>query len=1102
MNNRRLTIIYVLCGVSLALAPAAVNAETAKDDKNVPAKVYVPYDKLKKVFESEQQGVFLPYDEFQRLWQTAQGKPKDVSEAPFEYLISTARFKGKVTEELAEIKLELTIDILADGWVNVPLGLGEVGVSNSQFLEPKDAKIKPLLRVDQGQYILTTKGKGRYVLALEFVRQLEAQPGLNILGYKIPRAAVTTLELLIPEENLKVDVEPMLAATTSQIEADRAKFTKIQAFLGSAQQVKLSWKPKTEAAAGLEPVVICEQLQHIDITEALINYKVSLDYTIRRGGVDSFTVKLPGGFRVTDVSGTNIAKWDIRTADAAAPQAAQMLDVKLFSSAKDKYTLTISMEQFLQQDQVRFTLAPVLTEQTLRQSGLIAVTCSTRRLYNLRNITNLARVDTGRLPAYLQNQPGLTAYRFIASDYGAILEIEKASPRITVDQNWVMGVQTDRLELHGALNYKVERSGIFEVRMNLPEPWKIQSVGPENIVDDHQLKGQGADRMLHILLRKENTGQFALSVTAFVVRQAPDANVDFVLPLADVNDLQLYQGKLTLMLPEQFSAEIQQLRQFQAIPLDQGRPSTSIPKLSPVMAFEFRALDRAKPAGATFKIAVKPPQVSAVVYRLVNIQPGSIDQEAVIRYKVRYAPVDTFYIKAAQPLADEALQIIGENIKEKPRIERLPTDQQTGADKPEPNDPNQSKWVYYKIVLQSGITANYQLIVRTRRIFQTGQLGQQAAVEVLPILAAGKLLDQVGYIAIAKADMLAIGEPKLKNLISADPASAEDLPYPRHRRMATLAFKYNTPPFELSFPVVTQKEAAVFTTIVTASIIEQVLGRDGTLNTHSSYLLQTAKGERIPITLPPGAQLTAVLLNGEEVPIEMSVSPDQRIVRLTPSAGQVSRFVLEVSYGLQKASASNLGMVALPAEIPVQQTLWRLWIPSDYYLLAYNRVFARLDSRRCYEMLETLQANQRAKLAFKLPSQGSDFSFISQGAPEKLSVMVASKETFCVITWLLIIAAGVLMLKLNGFQRILILLAVALLGGLIHLYIPLMMGRFVRAGVYAAILVLLLWVGQWAFLRLPEIRRHLPPKPRPQPQTPQTPAAQNQEKQQSKQNQE
>ncbi|MHC4708598.1 MAG: hypothetical protein ACYS8I_16115, partial [Planctomycetota bacterium] len=268
------------------------------------------------------------------------------------------------------------------------------------------------------------------------------------------------------------------------------------------------------------------------------------------------------------------------------------------------------------------------------------------------------------------------------------------------------------------------------------------------------------------------------------------------------------------------------------------------------------------------------------------------------------------------------------------------------------------------------------------------------------------------------------------------------------------------------------------------------------------YLLQTAKGDRIPIDLPPGAQLTAVLLNNEEAAVEMSTSPDQRIVRLTPSAGQVSRFVLEVSYGLKKASASNLGLARLPQEIPVQQTLWHLWIPQDYYLLGHDRVFARLDPLGAREMLQTLRRKQPTQITFKLPSQGRCFDFVRQGAPERLSVIVLSKEAFSIIIWIPIIAAGLVMLKLDGFKRVIIVLVVALLCGLLHLYLPLLVQHAVEVGLYAAILVVLLWIGQWAFLRVPQIREALPVKVKPQAQTAGKPSEKTEDKPQSKKSKE
>ncbi|MHC4741966.1 MAG: hypothetical protein ACYS8Z_08655 [Planctomycetota bacterium] len=1076
MNSSRCVVIPLVFALAFAVfSPVFAGSDSGKDAP-APTKVYVPYEKLKGVFENAEQGVFLPYKEFQKLWRAAQDKPAGVDEAPFEYLVSTARFKGEVAEELATIRLELTIDVLADDWVQIPVGLGAVAVAKAELLDTPpfiqaegQAKIVPLLRVEKGQYIFATKGKGRYVLALDFVRQLETQPGLAVVDFRIPAAAITTLELLIPEENLKVDVQPMLAATTLQVDHDGEKATRLQAFLGAANQVRLSWKPKTEAVAELEPVLICEQFQHIDIGEAIISYETRLNYSIHRGGVDEFTIKLPAEFRVTDVAGANMAKWEVKPSPEATAKAAQILEVKLFAPAKDKYAITVKTERFLQETKADIPLTPITTEQVFRRSGLIGITNSPRRTVHLEDVKNLARVDTGQLPKNLQNRPGVTAYRFITSDYSATIAIDTASPRIEVDQSWLLAVDSDRIELRGRIHHKIERTGIFELSMNLPEPWKLESVEPPELVDDFQLKGSGQSRRLHILLKTERIGEFDLTLVARADRAQPDSPVDFVLPLADANNLHLYRGQLMLLLPDQLQVQVDDVQQLQAIPIKQARGWPKMAGLSPAMAFEFRAIDRDRPAGAKFKIDVKPVQISATAHRLINIQPGSLEQQAILQYQIRYAPIDTLYLKMPAELANTGVQISGPNIKEKPRIDELPEDQ-----KGDPNEDDAGiEWAYYKIVLQSKVTDSYQLSVRTRRPFQAGRVGKPAVIEVQPILAAGRLSDQNGHIAVAKAETLAIGQPVTKNLKPADPSSAADLPMESHRRLAALAFKYDTPDFALSLPVVAQKEATVFTTIVSGAIVEQVIARDGTLNTHATYLLATSQGDRLPITLPKGHRLTAVLLNGSEAPTEMGLNADERIVRLPPSAGQISKFVLEIAYGLEGTSASNLTAPQLPKEIPVQQTLWRLFIPPDYCFLGYNRIFARLDPSQGRSMLNNLKVNQPSAVDFKLTGQGKELHFVRQGAPGKLSVLMISKEIFSIVLWTLILAAGIAMLKLSGFHRVMVILAAALVAGIIHLYLPLFVVKVLEIGIFAAVLVLLLWIACWLFAKLPQLQTSL-----------------------------
>jgi hypothetical protein len=1080
---QRLFIItlFSLCFLPVSKCIAASNDNN--DTSNSPPKVYVPYEELKKVFETEGQGVFLPYKDFQKLWETAQGRPAEISQAPFEYLISTARFDGKVDKEIARIKLELTIDVLGKDWVQIPLGLGSVAVENASLTKSNRTEIAPLLRSVDGQYIFTVKGTGRYVLELNFVRQLEIQPGLAVLQYSIPSAAITTMDLLIPEENLKVDVEPMLAATTSQVEGS----TRLQAFLGSVSNIKLSWKPKTQAAEELESVIICDQFQHIHIDEALIRCDVQLRYNIHRGGVKSFSIELPDQFRITDVNGANISRWDIKTNEAGGTKP--LLNVELYSLVKDQYTLNVKMERFLQEAQAKIPLVPIATKNVFRQSGLIGITSSPRRSVHVENITNLARVDTGQLPVNLQSQNGVTAYHFITSDYSGTIAIETTSPRISVNQNWLLGVDSDKLRLQGRLRYKIEKNGIFELNMNLPQQWKVDSIGPANLVDDHQFVGQGKNRQLHILLRRETIGDFELILDAQTERAKPDEVVDFNLPEPDPNNLQLYEGQITLSLVEQLQAEIGKLNQIQPIPLVQALrdrqgqqiiPGTN--NLNPAMAFDFRAVDTNTPAGASFNISVKPTQISATVHRLVNIQQGSIDHEAIVQYTIRYAPVDTFYLKMPAQFADEGVEISGLNIKEKPRISELPKDQiadaNSSADANAPAGASSTQqWAYYKIVLQSKVNNSYQLQVHARRTFKAGDVGQATNVDVPPVLAAGKLSDQNGYIAVTKADTLAIAQPVIDNLTPGDAGSPVDLPHSPHRRSASLAFKYTTANYKLSLPVVVQKEAAVFTTIVSAAIIEQVLARDGMLNTHAAFFLATSKGERLTMTLPENAELTAVLLNGDEAPVEVGVSTNERIVRLPPSAGQVSKFMLEISYGLKDARASKLTAPALSKEIPVQQTLWRVWIPEGYYYLGHNRVFSQINSGYSMNMLNNLYMGQSGQGnmppgGFKLAGQGQDYNFVRQGSPGTLSVIAMSKEFFSIIVWVIIVAAGVVMLKTTGNNRVMIILTVILFAGIIYLYQPILIIRILHTAWFPIILVLLLWAGQWYFTKMPEFKKN------------------------------
>lgn len=1077
MSRRNLKLWMV--STMLLACSAPLTAQPAEPAEAPPARIYVPYEKLQDVLGAEEQGVFMPYSQFERLWRSAQGKPATVESAPADYLVSTARFTGQVGEKLARLELLLTVDILADGWVQVPLSLSPAGappnnapqaraaaqrpqfaVSDASWVEAPDQD-KPLLRLIGGQYYLLVNGKGRRVVKIEFVSQLISEPGKNVLTLPVPPASISTLDLLIPEQNVQVDINPILAATTSTVQQDGKEMTRLQAFLGGAgRQVQLTWQPRTQAAEQLAAVIIADQRQTIEVTEAVIKYEVTFDYDIRRQGVDTFDIQLPGDFRVIAVNGNNLSRWELQQGGAEGDP--QVLNVKLFSPAEGSYKLTVRMERFLKESQLKLPLTPIFTRQVLRRTGLIGITQSRRRSVEVVDANDqLVRVDVGRL-GWKATPEGTTAWRFVSADYAAALDIDTIEPRLSVTHNWLLNIRPDAMELAGQLHYTVSRAGIFSLKLQLPEPWEGIRLEPESIVDDFEFTGQGADRVMNITLRSEREGTFSLNLTARASRSRPDADVNFQLPLAGAENLTLYRGQVLVNLAESLRAEISQIRQLNSIPVRQVNSSLrsrASGGLSAAMGFSFISLDRqqAEMPGLDLAIAVKPAQVSAVVHRLANIQAGSVQHEAVIDFTVRYAPVRTFYLTMPPELGDAELQIDGENIQETPRIDALPADQMPENELVEAND-----WIYHKIVLQSPLIGSYRLKVSWRQGLQlTAEKVQQ--IRIQPVMAAGKISDQSAEIAIAKGATLAVGIPEFENLTPADPTSSRDLTYAPHRGEALLAFTSNSPPYQLTLPVRLQQEAEVITTIVDAALIEQVLGRDGTLNAKATYLISTSRGDRLAVTYPEGATVYPPLLDGQEVAME-SASGNTRLIRLPHSAGQVNRFLLELPYGLSEVEAGSMQAPSLPDQVPVQRTWWQVWVPEDQRLLHFDSSFARLEGP-LPDLGRLVDRNLPAEVR-QLPTQGVALAFVKQGQARQLDVTVMDRTIFVGLVGVVILLAGAALLLVGGFVRGLALLGGALLVALIWLPAPLLAASLARAAIVPVLLVLGLWALHALFFSL------------------------------------
>ena len=98
--------------------------------------IYIPYEKLRQTFEKDGRGVFIPYERFQELWKAARAQERKPAEVkpPTPAVITMADSEATVGKEVVRVAARLKIDLLASGWVEVPLRLEDAGVISASLI--------------------------------------------------------------------------------------------------------------------------------------------------------------------------------------------------------------------------------------------------------------------------------------------------------------------------------------------------------------------------------------------------------------------------------------------------------------------------------------------------------------------------------------------------------------------------------------------------------------------------------------------------------------------------------------------------------------------------------------------------------------------------------------------------------------------------------------------------------------------------------------------------------------------------------------------------------------------------------------------------------
>jgi hypothetical protein len=213
------------------------------------------------------------------------------------------------------------IELLKEGWNRVPIRLGDVAISRA-VIGANPARLVPA----DGGYALIVENPSKtpqiIALDLEFARAYTKSPGRNSVSFEAPVAPVSRWDIRIPEPGVKVDVQPLLAASEVPVAKDATE-THVQAFVGATPSVRIEWTPKSEGAKGLTALASVQSETRVTIDEGVTRTRAELEYAVSRAELPQVRVEVPADQKIVNVFDPNVREWSVAAEEgrSASPRS-------------------------------------------------------------------------------------------------------------------------------------------------------------------------------------------------------------------------------------------------------------------------------------------------------------------------------------------------------------------------------------------------------------------------------------------------------------------------------------------------------------------------------------------------------------------------------------------------------------------------------------------------------------------------------------------------------------------------------------------------------------------------------------------------------------
>ena len=255
--------------------------------------------------------VVLPVDEYRALRARANPDAPAPTPPPVDATLTRVDYELRVDPPTPGVGSEtvvgralLTIDVLREGWVKVPIPAG---------LMVRDARIdgQPVALIEGPPAHVVLSRTGRIALALDITLPLGATAGAESIALPASPAALSRAVLTLPRGGVDLTVSGGFVSERSE-SASESKWT---AFGRVNQPLAFSWKRKVDDRRAELPLRYRARLQSlVGLGEEVSSLSANVRVEVIQGLAREVTLSVPQEIVINQVNGATVADWEVKAA--------------------------------------------------------------------------------------------------------------------------------------------------------------------------------------------------------------------------------------------------------------------------------------------------------------------------------------------------------------------------------------------------------------------------------------------------------------------------------------------------------------------------------------------------------------------------------------------------------------------------------------------------------------------------------------------------------------------------------------------------------------------------------------------------------------------